>query len=75
MFENYERRGQRIAMQYDSEIASLEPEQFSLLLHLMYEVAHIFVDTDGNTRTREDSERMFMGLINEMHKYNECEEQ
>ena len=71
MFESPERKGQKIAMKYDAEIASLEPEAFALLVRMVYETAHIFTDTDCNTRTKEDSEKMFVAMVEEMRKYNE----
>ena len=71
MFENPERKGQKIAMKYDAAIASLEPEAFELLVRMVYETAYIFTDTDCNTRTKEDSEKMFVAMVEEMRKYNE----
>lgn len=71
MFGNPERRGQEIAVKYDAAIASLEPEAFRLLVRMVHETAHIFTDTDCNTRTKEDSEKMFVAMVEEMRKYNE----
>ena len=71
MFENPERKGQMIAVKYDAAIASLEPEVFKLLVRMVHETAHIFTDTDCNTRTKEDSEKMFVAMVEEMCKYNE----
>ena len=71
MFEKPESKGMRIAIKYDAAIASLEPEVFELLLKMVHETAHIFTDTDYNTRTREYSMKMFSGFINEIKKYGE----
>lgn len=71
MFESPEREGQKIAMKYDAAIAALEPEAFKLLLVMVFETSYIFTNTDCNTRTREDSEKMLAAMVKEMRKYND----